>query len=57
MAHQQQVQLLLTGTSASLEDKNCWLAGTKIQLPTNLNYSLYILRISLLIQILLPDTH
>ena len=57
MTHQQQVQLLLTGTSASLEDTNRLLAGTKVQLPTNLNYSLYILRVSLLMQILLPETH
>ena len=57
MTHQQQVQLLLTGTSASLEDTNRLLAGTKVQLPTNLNYSLYVLRVSLLMQILLPETH
>lgn len=57
MTHQQQVQLLLTGTSASLEDTNRLLAGNKLQLPTNLNFSLFVLRISLLMQILLPAQH
>ena len=57
MTHQQQVQLLLTGTSASLEDTNRLLTSTKIVLPTNINFSLYILRLRLLMQILLPDTH
>lgn len=57
MTHQQQVQLLLTGTSASLEDTNRLLNSTKILLPTNLNYTLYILRLRILMQILLPDTH
>lgn len=57
LTHQQQVQLLLTGTSATLEDTNRLLTGTKVQMPSNLNFSLYTLRISVLMQILLPDTH
>lgn len=57
MTHQQQLQLLLTGTSTSWEDTNRLLTSTTIVISTNINFSLYILRLRLLMQILLSDTH